>query len=455
MQEDRVSKERSNWGEWWFHLTAPYLPGNATFVQRESTRRGRLASITVLFYSLFTLFPFFQGFIQGNPKQSTSVLVSMTINAIALVTLNRRGKIIAAGWVIIITIDAGFFLGVFSLPGGLAYQNLRSMDIIAETVLVIVAFFPPRSVFVIAAFNSAVILLWTWFGPHNQDIARAIQTNAYSLFYPPISLEVFLAILIFLWANSALKAISDLDVSEKMVQLERREIERQSQEITLKKQLEEGVQLMLETHVKAANGDFSARAPLTKENILWKLAYSLNNLLARLERFTTESRTHAITQEAIYVTAQQVRRTRATNQPLVLSRTGTPLDELLIELNALHKGNTEADTPPAESPQPAPDTPLQQRWQRLNSLPKGSPASNTPPSEYSRVIPMPNNLLQQKQEKLNSLPRGSKEAITPPVDPSQLLPNALLQQKRQKQTGSLEQSRQQKQTGSLEQPWQK
>lgn len=376
MQEHKISSPKSNWSEWWFRLTAPNLPEKPTFAQREAARRGRLASITVLFFSLFMLFPFFQGLAQGNPKQAIPVAISIVINAIALVTLNRKGMISAAGWLIVLVIDIGFFLGVFTLPGGLAYQNLRSMDIIAEAVLVIVAFFPPRSVFIIAIINSAVIILWTCFGPHNQDIVQALQTNAYSLFYPPISLEIFLAILLFLWANSALKAIRDLDVSEKMVQLERREIERQSQEINLKKQLEDGIQMMLETHVKAANGDFSARAPLTKENILWKLAYSLNNLLARLERFTAESRTYATTQEAIHVIAQQIRQAKATNRPLTLSRTGTPLDELLIELNTLQKGNAEA-----------------KGHMEANIPPR------TPPVPASRVIPLPKALVQTNQEK--------------------------------------------------------
>jgi hypothetical protein len=374
MQMRETSTQTNNLTEWWFRFTAPPLPEKATFAQRETTRRGRLASITVLFFSLFMLFPFFQGFIQGNPKQSIPVLISIVINIIALIALNRRGMLGAAGWLVILTIDTGFFMAVFTQPGGLSYQNLRSMDVIAEAVLVVVAFFPPRSVFIIAAINTLGIVLWTFFGPHNQDITQALQTNAYSLFYPPVSLEIFLAILVFLWANSALKAINDLDVTEKMVELEKRENERQGQELILKNQLEEGIQLMLRTHVRAANGDFSARAPLTKENILWQLAYSLNNLLARLERFTAESRRHAITQEAIHSAAEQVRIVKAANQPLVLKRTGTALDELLIELNSLQKGSSEANTP-------------------LNASP------NTPPAQSSRVIPMPSTLLQKRQEK--------------------------------------------------------
>ncbi len=59
MQENESSAQKSNWGEWWFRFTAPHLPEKPTFAERELARRGRLASITVLFFSLFMLFPFF------------------------------------------------------------------------------------------------------------------------------------------------------------------------------------------------------------------------------------------------------------------------------------------------------------------------------------------------------------------------------------------------------------
>src|SRR5258708_19848012 len=53
-----------------------------------------------------------------------------------------------------------------------------------------------------------------------------------------------------------------------------------------KNQLEAGIQLILQTHVQTANGNFNARAPLTKDHVLWQIAYSLNNLLARLQRLS-------------------------------------------------------------------------------------------------------------------------------------------------------------------------
>jgi hypothetical protein len=53
-----------------------------------------------------------------------------------------------------------------------------------------------------------------------------------------------------------------------------------------KRELESGIQQILETHVQTANGDFSVRAPLAQDHVLWQIAYSLNNLIARLQRLS-------------------------------------------------------------------------------------------------------------------------------------------------------------------------
>jgi nitrate/nitrite-specific signal transduction histidine kinase len=50
-----------------------------------------------------------------------------------------------------------------------------------------------------------------------------------------------------------------------------------------KQELESGIEQILQTHVQVANGDFSTRAPLARDHLLWQIAHSLNNLLARLQ----------------------------------------------------------------------------------------------------------------------------------------------------------------------------
>jgi hypothetical protein len=105
--------------------------------------------------------------------------------------------------------------------------------------------------------------------------------------------------------------------------------------LKLKGQLEDGIQKILQTHVRAANGDFSARAPLTKENILWQVGYSLNNLLARLQRNAELQIQMARTEEAVKMLAAYIRSAKESKQPLQpLQKTGTIIDELIVEFAA-------------------------------------------------------------------------------------------------------------------------
>ena len=56
-----------------------------------------------------------------------------------------------------------------------------------------------------------------------------------------------------------------------------------------KRQLDASIQKIVETHMRVANGDFSARVPLTDDNVLWQISGSLNNLLSRAQRWRQEA----------------------------------------------------------------------------------------------------------------------------------------------------------------------
>jgi len=102
---------------------------------------------------------------------------------------------------------------------------------------------------------------------------------------PIVLSQVIVSVVAYITARNARFAILRADRAEEISALEQREIERQQQEIEEKQQLDIGIQQILQTHVQVANGNFTARAPLGKENILWQIAYSLNNLLARLQSY--------------------------------------------------------------------------------------------------------------------------------------------------------------------------
>ena len=337
-------------GDWWFRLTAPKELENATFAQREAVRQGKLASLTIVFISIYTLLPLPIALLQGNAGFLVVLIITLLINAFALFVLNRKGHLIAAGLLIMVVLDAGFALTFLSLPHGLSTTYLPAFDLMAAALMVVVAFFPPVSVFLVMGINVLFIVLWLYLGPHTADITHLLQTAPYSIIYPPVGLHLFEAALAFFWVTSAKNAIANLDRTEEIVALERREIEQQEQQIVLKRQLEEGIQLIQQTHVQVANGNFSARAPLTKENVLWQIAYSLNNLLARLERYGQLQREMNRTQEAANFLVEAVRQAKINKQPIQLpARTGTVLDALIVELTT---PNTYNDHSQEASPSP-------------------------------------------------------------------------------------------------------
>lgn len=105
---------------------------------------------------------------------------------------------------------------------------------------------------------------------------------AYDVVAQPIGLQIIVAVVTYLWVRSALRAIARADRAEEVAELQQREAERTHQ-------LESGIQQLLRTQVRAANGDLTARANLSQDNILWQVGISLNFLLTRLQKAAWEA----------------------------------------------------------------------------------------------------------------------------------------------------------------------
>jgi len=146
-------------------------------------------------------------------------------------------------------------------------------------------------------------------------------------------LQIIVAFVTYLWVTGAQQAIQRADRAEEIAALEQREIERQQHEIEQKQQLDIGIQQILQTHVQVANGNFSARAPLGRENVLWQIAYSLNNLLARLQGYHQMQEQVQRNRAAITYLVQAIQQAKRKGIPLQVERTGTPVDALILELS--------------------------------------------------------------------------------------------------------------------------
>lgn len=269
----------------------------------------------------------------GKPYDLIPLSIALLIDLFA-VYLNRLRHTKVAGIIAIFTTEAGLLGTLLSIPGGIAPVDLPLFDLLAESVIIAAYMIGPGWGFVIMGLN--IVITWGLF--HSPMISPGLShlyANNANTFTQVVELQISVAVFSFILCYSSNHAIKHLDRAEEIVALERREIERQEEQLKLKQQLEDGIEKILQTHVRAANGDFKARAPLTQDNVLWKVAYSLNNLLARLQHYGQLLAERKRTEEAVSILAACVRAARANKQPIQpLQRTGTVIDELIVELAA-------------------------------------------------------------------------------------------------------------------------
>lgn len=314
----------------WYRFTAP-PPAvvHASFQQRELVRRGRLASATLLAVILLDLVAMPAA--RPNTMIFFALLIPLGVDCLALV-LNRLGKINAAGALAMLGIEASIILSIVGSPGGLTTYSPAQYDLLIQAELLAVSLLPPVSVFVIAALNIAITWVSIAFMPHSVEFSQALVVNGTGVFLRPMILQIMVAVVTYLLVTSAHQAIKRAGRAEEVAMLEQREIERQQREIEYRRQLDEGIQQILQTHVRVANGDFSARVPLKQENVLWQIGSSLNNLLSRLQRMSQAEQELQRAKAATARLIETMQQAKTGHAPVHFARTNTHLDALILEI---------------------------------------------------------------------------------------------------------------------------
>jgi hypothetical protein len=274
----------SNW--WHQHLNPAEPPATANIFQREKTRRGSIASIivSILLLSALALLPI--TFMNKSYMTIIGIFIGVGICVLALV-LNRRGAIEIAGILVLALIYGAQAYIVATYPGGMTMGGISLIDYTIIPSVVVLAFFPVNSLFPITILDLIVAWALVTLTPHNATITNLLHTAPYQIFARVYILQIIVAIALYLWAHSSEQAIRRADQAEEVIRLEKREKERQQQELERMHQLDTGIQAILQTHVAVANGDLNARAPLNQEHMLWQVASALNNLIGRIQRLST------------------------------------------------------------------------------------------------------------------------------------------------------------------------
>jgi hypothetical protein len=247
--------------------------------------------------------------------------------------LNRRGYLTAATLIMILILDGGIATTVITVKGGLGLVNLPIFDLMIASELIAVSLLTPASVFIMSFLNCCFIILDVLLEHHAPDLSHYLALSGWAVIIArPLLLQIVVAIVTFLWVESALKALKRADQAETLAAMEHAIAEYERSDAMQKRQLEQGIQFLIETQRRVANGDFTARVPTTQNNVLWPVAISFNNLLTRFQRFQQDAHEIERIRQEMPRVLYAIRASKQKKQPLLLDRTGTALDALILEL---------------------------------------------------------------------------------------------------------------------------
>jgi hypothetical protein len=336
---------------WWLRLTSSgWNQPQLTIQEREKARRSRLTAWIVL--GLFIV----DGVLVPTTFNDPTSLIGVVVAAVTLLivaALNRAGFVTVAGSVLVVMIVAivfGVVVGVSADPvihapaGQLSLTLLPSYDLLAMAVLVAASILPRAATFIVAGANSVLIYVDFLLQPHAHDLqAYVILRGPAVEVVRPIALQIIIATVAYLWVRGTDEAIRRADRAEDLAAMEHQLAEQ-------KRQLDLGIRGILDTHVRIANGDYGARAPLTQDNILFQIAASLNTLLNRLGRAAQAEYFMQRTTSEIARLRESLIAARAGRQPLWPAPSGTPVDSLIEVLAAPSMQRPPSQLPPSGMP---------------------------------------------------------------------------------------------------------
>ncbi|MBF6591292.1 MAG: hypothetical protein IVW57_12305 [Ktedonobacterales bacterium] len=380
---------------WWLRLTSSGWDKPQTSIeQRELVRRSRLASWIILGLLVADVVLIAAG--AGDMATLISVL-AFGVGLLLVAALNRAGLVAVAGVLLIGLICLAVIGAVASDPRGLTLDALPAYDLLTVAVVVGASVLPSAFAFGVAGLNVALISLDFFLQPHAPSLVTEYgqypspTAAALALLARPIALQIVLAVVAYLWVRGTDQAIRRADRAEEIATLEHSLADQ-------KRQLDLGIQQILQTHIRAANGDFSARTPLGQENILWQIAASLNNLLARLQRAGQAEHQLRRTEEELRRLATAIDDAQAGKRPIWPAPSGTAADWIIERINrgartgtqpsgprtfgepdamtpAAPPSHTWQPTPPPQYPFSAPSQPLRDEWERQGQEPDRMPSN--------------------------------------------------------------------------------
>jgi hypothetical protein len=318
---------------WWLNLTAPRWPTHAIPIdERERLRKAELTSLSIL-----AIFACLIGLV-SNSLADPATAEAVGINAVVLVIaaiLNRNGRTRASAYLVPGVLMLALVVSLLQ-GGGVGLIDLPIYDLLAIPIVLVALIGNRNAPWVFAAIAIAFVVGSFPLEPHVPFQLAGGKTfdgvqyelnifGEWGMVNRHVILLFFAALFGWMGARSVDNAIIRADRAEEVARLEHAFADQ-------KRQLEIGIQQILDTHVKIANGDYRARAPLERDNVLWQIGYSLNNLVSRLQRAGNAEHQLQRAEDEVQRLMQAIQRAKSGQAPLWPSPSGTLLDPIIAEI---------------------------------------------------------------------------------------------------------------------------
>jgi hypothetical protein len=171
----------------------------------------------------------------------------------------------------------------------------------------------------------------------------SLASGTLALLVRPITLQIILSTVAYLWVRGMRLALARADRAEEIASLEHAIGEQ-------RRQLESGVQEILDVLVHVANGHPAVRVPLKEDHLLWRIASALNNLIGRFERGSWAEQENQRIRYEIGRLAAALEEAQAGKTPIWPNPTGSPVDLLTERISGGKRSMHPSSDQPGKSP---------------------------------------------------------------------------------------------------------
>lgn len=313
-----ASYPRGPWGGW-LRLTMPRptVRELQSAAVREQMRRAQilvtLLAATVVVLAALILFIF-------SPSFNIGTLVGEVLGALIVLfsaLMCRMGRVTGASTLYVLGLTIAIALSNMFFPTGkLSLQDVETFYLFAVPTVFAGILLPRRASILIWLGSAIFTVVDLLVQPEGPNLVAYLHDQNYTNIYPvaiqPVLLAAILAVASWVAAGSVDRAIVQADRTA--------EVAAAYQAIAdQKRRLEEAVGLIQSVHARVANGDLSARAPISGGELV-SLAMSLNLMLERLSRSMAA-------ETALGGMEQSVQRLNGAVAELAQGRIGRPISQ--------------------------------------------------------------------------------------------------------------------------------